>query len=118
MIIRDGNVNIIAGSRDPITFDVYKDKGVQRESFSSTSALTLWIKSKTDNSIRSFTGAQLVWIDEDQGQIQFTPAADDFSNSQAGEYSYHFSLLDSGSNPIKFPNPEKYIITIIANLET
>ncbi len=118
MVIRDGNVDIIAGSRDPITFDVYKSKGAERESFSGTSALTLWIKSKTDSSIRDFTGAQLTWLDESQGQIQFIPAADDFSNSQAGEYGYHFSLLDSGGSPIKFPNPEKYTITVIANLET
>ncbi len=116
MVIRDGNVNIIAGSRDPITFDVYKDKGVQRESFSGTSGLTLWMKSKT-GTIKSFTDTKVTWVDESQGQIKFIPAADDFSNADAGEYSYHFSLTD-GSNPIKFPNPEKYIIKIIANLET
>lgn len=117
MVIRDGNVNIIAGSRDPITFDVYKDKGVERESFSGTSGLTLWIKSET-GSIRSFTGAQLVWLDESLGKIQFIPAGNDFINSQAGQYSYHFSLNDSDGSSIKFPNPEKYVITIIANLES
>lgn len=118
MVIRDGNVNIIAGSRDPITFDVYKSKGAERESFSSTSDLTLWIKSKTDGAIRSFTGEQLSWLDEDQGKIQFIPAEGDFINSQAGQYNYHFSLDDGGGSPIKFPDPEKYIITIKANLES
>lgn len=117
MVIRDGNVNIIAGSRDPITFDIYKEKGVERESFSNTSALTLWIKSKT-GTIKSFLDPKVTWVDESQGQIKFIPATDDFLNADAGKYSYHFSLLDSGGSPIKFPNPEKYIITIIANLES
>lgn len=120
MPTRDGDIKIIAGSRDPKTVTIYKEKGVQKEdSFVNSTGLTLHLKRKLDGAITSFTTPKVVFTDANYDTIRFTPAADDFVNADAGEYNYHFSLTDASAKPVKFPiNPEKYILTIYANYES
>lgn len=114
MVIRNGNIEMIQGSTDKKTFNIYKENGVDVQPLPDITSLTLWLKHKVSEEVINFTGSQVVVTDEDNGIIDFLPEATDFS-ANAGDniYTYHFAFNDAAARPIKLPiNPNKYTFTV------